>query len=196
MRTTAKTNKLLLVSLVYFVLFSSVLAAEYRLEFLDSYNQPIRIFAKNNLIEISRAKKKISLDRESKRILTQMDSILVISNRTFLLDSQQYFWAFIRLPSKNSHGAGFCGAGLEDFLVLFKIQRSNLYLIDKYQAQSCLNSISINIDQIEEVDTKIAFSRENGIIQFSQEFVNSESVYSKTIRLTPLSLRILVQSTP
>lgn len=196
MRIMSRINKLLLIGLVYLVPIQAVLASENRLQFLDTDNQPIRIFAKNKMVGASRAKKKISLDRESKKMLLQMDSILVISNRTFLLNAQQYFWAFVRLPSKDSQGKGFCGAGLEDYFVLFRIKESDLYLIDKYQAQSCLDSTSIEVDEIEEVDTKTSFSPESGVVQFSQEFVKGESVYSKAIKLTPQNTRILVESLP
>jgi hypothetical protein len=195
----SKINKLCFsgIFLAYFSFISFSFATENHLTFSSSNAIPIDIYVKNSFIKITYNKKKIPIDLMSKRIFSQMDSMAVVSNKTFPMDSEQYFWAFIRKPSRNLNGTGFCGAGFEDYFYLFKVTKNKLKLIDEYQAQSCLDSFSIDIDEIKEVNEpnkKISFYPETGVIEFTQEFIKNETAFSREIKLTPSISKIVVET--
>jgi hypothetical protein len=119
-------NKLLSVVFIFFVSASFAVATESHSSLLDVKANLISIYAKNGLVRVTHSGKNISVDKESKIILANMDSISIISNKSFSVDAMQYFWSYIRLPSRNSSGAGYCGAGFEDFIILFSINQNRL----------------------------------------------------------------------
>lgn len=48
-------------------------------------------------------------------------------------------------------GQGYCGAGYEDYLLLVEIRGKKLTLKDQFLLQSCLKSISMFIDQGDDI---------------------------------------------
>jgi len=169
---------------------SFAMATENHSSLLDVNNILISISAKIDLVRVEYSGKNVSVDRESKNILTTMDSISIISNKSFSINSNQYFWSFTRFASKNSNGAGYCGAGFEDFIILFSINKNKLTYIDKYQAQSCLENYSIGVDSINDVNSYVIFSPETNDIEISQDQFKEEKVTTKKIRLKAMPRQI------
>jgi hypothetical protein len=190
MRITLIVNKFLSVVFICFISASFAIATESHSSILDVDNNLISIYANNGLVKVSRSGKNISVDQESKKILANMDSISIISNKSFSVDTKQYFWSFIRLPSRNSSGAGYCGAGFEDFIILFSINQSKLTFVDKYQAQSCLENFSIGVDSIKDVNSYVLFSPETNDIEISQDQFKEGKVTTQKIRLKAMPPKI------
>ena len=176
-------NKFLSVAFICFMSASFAMATESHSSLLDVNNNPISIYAKNGLVRVTHSGKNISVDKESKKLLANMDSISIIANKSFSVDASQYFWSFIRLPSRNSNGAGYCGAGFEDFIILFSINKNKLTCIDKYQAQSCLENFSIGVDSIKDVNSNVLFSPETNDIEISQDQFKEAKITTRKIRL-------------
>lgn len=189
MQITLKINSFFLsIFFVTSIVCSTAMATENRLQFLTDDGKVIELQITNSKIQILNDKKTVLFDRKSKRLFLEMNSISVVSNKTFLIDSNQFFWAVIRKPSKNGNGSGYCGAGFEDFIVLFKIGAGKLQLIDKYLAQSCLLNISINLDDLKDLNGEngpIIFQEHTGDLQFQQDTIANEVLTSKKVRLSP-----------
>lgn len=183
-------NKVLSVVFICFMSASYAMATENHSSLLDVNNTFISIYAKNGLVRVTYSGRNIFVDRESKAVLAKMDSISIISNKAFLVNDGQYFWSFIRLPSRNSNGVGYCGAGFEDFIILFSINKNKLSYIDKYQAQSCLENFFIGIDSIKDVNSKVLFSPETYDIDISQDQFKEEKVTTQKIRLKAMPPKI------
>lgn len=183
MQIMLKISRFLLVVYICFISAPLAMATENHSVLFDVNNKPIRIYARNGLVRVTYFEKYIPVDRESKNILARMDSISIISNKAFLVNENQYFWSFIRLPSRKSNGAGYCGAGFEDFIILFSINKNKLSYIDKYQAQSCLENFSIGVDSIKDVNGNVLFSPDTYHIEISQERFKEEKVTTQKIRL-------------
>lgn len=115
--------------------------------------------------------------------------------RSLVLDGDEFLWLFIRVPSRDSQGKGYCGAGTEDYLYLFNIKKRDLRKIAQFRLQSCLKNLSIGIDELEDIkeSSKISFDQKTGIIEFIQEAVNTQEVTSKKIKLIPTKLGITIQ---
>ena len=158
--------------------------------FAHGQQSTVEIFAKNGLVRVTYSGKDVSVDRESKNILTKMDSISIISNKSFSIDTIQYFWSYTRFSSRISNGSGYCGAGSEDFIILFSINNNKLTYIDKFQAQSCLENFSIGVDSIKDINSHVTFSPETNDIEISQDQFKEENVTTKKIRLKAMPLQI------
>jgi len=74
---------------------------------------------------------------------------LVLSARAFDKEGHRYFVLAVAKPSVKEQGAGFCGAGSEDHLLLveWKTELQTLILRDDMLVQSCLKSITLQSDQ-------------------------------------------------
>ena len=190
MQSMLKTSNFLFIVVICFLSTRFAMATESHSSFSDVNNNLVSIYSKNGLIRVIFSEKNISIDRESKNILTKMDSISIISNKSFLISTDQYFWSFIRLPSRNTKGVGYCGAGFEDYIILFSINKNKLTYIDKFRAQSCLDNFSIGVDSVKDINSNVIFSPKTNDIEISQELFKEEKVITQKIRLKAMSPKI------
>jgi hypothetical protein len=104
-----------------------------------------------------------------------------------MLDTTEFIWLFVRVPSRDSQGKGYCGAGTEDYVYLFSIKHESLNTIKEFQVQSCLKNFSIGVDEEKDINeqNKIFFDKTTGVIEFVQDFVSADEVTSKKIKLVP-----------
>lgn len=183
------------VSLFFVFSAFSVSATEISLD-LESHNgKSIKIAIKNDTSRITYDGESLILDSESKKIFSLSNAISVIGARSLVLDGGQFIWLFVRVPSRDSQGKGYCGAGNEDYLYLFNIKKRNFRKVAQFGVQSCLKNLSIGIDELADIkeSTKILFDQKTGVIEFVQEAVNAQEVTSKKIKLSPTKLGITVQ---
>jgi hypothetical protein len=190
MQTMSKIYKNFPSSIVLlFFLFSTsiALATELSLDFESFNRKPIKLTIKNNLSRVSYAGKILTLDSKSKKLFSQLESISVIGTQSLMLDTTEFIWLFVRVPSRDSQGKGYCGAGTEDYVYLFSIKHESLNTIKEFQVQSCLKNFSIGVDEEKDINeqNKIFFDKTTGVIEFVQDFVSADEVTSKKIKLVP-----------
>jgi hypothetical protein len=183
------SRRLLVIPLLLLVA-RSALATEDHLSLKDVDGVPVELHIKNRSIKALHGKKPIYLDAKSKAIFAQMQSISVVSDKTFLKESSQYFWAFIRFPSNEHSRNGYCGAGTEDYLYLFHLKKDRLLVMDGYLAQSCLKSFSIDVDGIEDLKSNVDFDAGTGSLYFIQTGIRNGVSYEKSVTLIASGLRI------
>ena len=185
-----KLSNYLLIACIGFLAAPVAMATENFLSFFDVNNNLVGIYEKNDIVRVTYGDKKIIVDMESKNILSKMDSMTMISKKSFLVNADQFFWSFVRLPSRISNGTGYCGAGFEDFVILFSISKSKLSYIDKLHVQSCVDSFSIGVDSIKDVNSSILFSPDSNEIEISQEILREEKIITRKMRLKATSQKI------
>lgn len=179
------------------LLFSthSISATEISLNLEPQNGKSIKIAIKNNTSRVTYDGEALSLDFESKKIFSLSNAISVVGTRSLILDGGEFIWLFIKVPSRDSQGKSYCGAGSEDYLYLFNIKKRNFNKVAQFRVQSCLKNLSIGIDELTDIkkSNKILFSQETGTIEFVQEIVNDHEVTSKKIKLYPTKLGITLQ---
>ncbi len=91
----------------------------------------------------------VSLDKPLQTRLRRATELVVLAGRGFTDDGRTFFILGVATPSVQTPGAGFCGAGTEDFLLLieWKDKPRRLELRDPLQVQSCLQSMVLASDQ-------------------------------------------------
>lgn len=185
----------LAVALLKFFSASSALATEISLHLESQNGKSIELAIKNNTSRVAYDGETLKLDFESKKIFSSSNAISTISPRSFILDGGEFIWLFIRIPSRNSQGKGYCGAGTEDYLYLFNIKKKKFKKITQFRVQSCLKNLSIGIDELADIkeSNKILLDQRTGTIEFTQEMVDDQKATSKKIKLYPTKLGITVQ---
>lgn len=92
------------------------------------------------------------------------------------------------------NSAGYCGAGFEDYIFLFKLDKKSVHVVDRYLTQSCLKNVTVDIDSIEDrrdMNEKILFDAETGQLTFRQGIVDNANIIEKNIQLTPSASHIV-----
>ncbi|MDE2428746.1 MAG: hypothetical protein KGM99_08465 [Burkholderiales bacterium] len=129
-----------------------------------------------------------------RNLLAKSDSFTPISKKSFAFNAIEYFWAFVRFPSRTKSGAGYCGGGFEDYIFLFNLDKKSVHAVDRYLTQSCLKNVKVDIDSIEDrrdMNEKILFDAETGQLTFRQGIVDNANIIEKNIQLSPSASRIV-----
>lgn len=90
----------------------------------------------------------------------------------------QMRWLVLRTPSRLRGTAGFCGAGHEDRLVLLQSNAARVTAVSEFLAQSCLSSVSMDVDQLKELLDALHQNPKTGDLLFQQS-VSSETGSSR-----------------
>jgi hypothetical protein len=83
------------------------------------------------------------------------------------------------VPSKQTEGAGFCGAGSEEYVVLVQKKNNALVVADRYLLQSCLQSIVLDAVEPNEILSGLVMDK----AAFSLTFSRLDSPPKSTITL-------------
>jgi hypothetical protein len=87
------------------------------------------------------------IDPSLAKHLKLAEEINLIFSNPITQPKNQLFVVLVREPSKNPQGTGFCGAGLEDYLLLIEVSSEKISILDKLLLQSCLTSQELASDQ-------------------------------------------------
>ena len=101
-------------------------------------------------------------------------------------------WLVLREPSNSRGGAGFCGAGHEDHLLLVNVANSFVRVTDDFLAQSCLLSISMNMDEFGELVGSIGIDKQAGQVSLEQVVSSESGSIRRSVLLTVVSGRMIV----
>lgn len=108
------------------------------------------------------------------------------------MSKSSWRWLLLREPSRSRGGAGFCGAGHEDHLLLVKVTNSVGTAIDEFLAQSCLKSISMDMNEFNEVVDAIGIDNQAGHLFLQQTISNDTESIRQEIRIEVVSGRMSV----
>lgn len=90
----------------------------------------------------------VALAASLQRAVVGVTKLVVVGGGDFQQDGRRYLTLGVAVPSKQTNGTGFCGAGTEDKLLLVELGKAHrLYLRDELEIQSCLKSFSLSSDQ-------------------------------------------------
>lgn len=96
--------------------------------------------------EIRQRAQAISLDAKVRSHLANAESATHIFPTAISKTSPPLFVVVTRKHSTVRRGMGFCGAGLEDYLLLLEVGNNKIVLKDQLLLQSCLKSIVLASD--------------------------------------------------
>jgi hypothetical protein len=101
-------------------------------------------------------------------------------------------WLLVREASRVRGDAGFCGAGHEDHLLLVKVTKSVGTAIDDFLAQSCLKSISMDMDQFNELMSAISIDKQARQLSLQQAVSSDTASFRQDVRIEVISGRMNV----
>lgn len=101
-------------------------------------------------------------------------------------------WLLLREASRARGDASFCGAGHEDHLLLIKVTKSVGMVMDDFLAQSCLKSISMDMDQFNELIDAINIDEQAGQLSLQQSISCETDSFRQDVRLDVISGRVRV----
>lgn len=85
-----------------------------------------------------------ALDNATRQILKRSDQIVTVFSQP--ADIGHYLVLIARLPSRTPQSSAYCGAGLEDHLILLEYDGKKAILRDNFLLQSCLKSVALDSD--------------------------------------------------
>lgn len=103
-------------------------------------------------------------------------------------------WLVVRASSTSGGGDGFCGAGYEDHLVLVEVVDSTARCMDEFQAQSCLQSIGMDVDQFDELLKALVQDPEDGSLAFKQSRSNERTAYREAVSIKVMDGRMRLET--
>lgn len=101
-------------------------------------------------------------------------------------------WLLVREASRAGGDAGFCGAGHEDHLLLIKVTKSVGSAVDDFLAQSCLKSISMDMDQFNELLGAISIDKQTRQLSLQQRASCGAGSFRQDVRIEVASGRMNV----
>ena len=101
-------------------------------------------------------------------------------------------WLLVREASRARGDAGFCGAGHEDHLLLIKVTKSIGSAIDDFLVQSCLKSVSMEMDQFNELMVAISIDEQTRQLSLQQTVSSDTDSFRQDVRIEVTSGRMNV----
>jgi hypothetical protein len=174
MHTISRTIKI--IGLAINILATITAHAEDTLLHLSSHGTQVTLKVKNHHVVAQKLGKHFNYEVSNavSDHLIRAENAHIISDKSN--ESDPLFIVVSREPSRpNAMGQGYCGAGYEDYLLLIAVSSSKIQLRDKFLLQSCLKSISMLIEQGNDLD-----DAENGLIpkgdgSFSYRLIGDEA---------------------
>lgn len=106
--------------------------------------------------------------------------------------AESWRWLLFREASRVNGSASFCGAGHEDRLLLVKVVKSAGTVVNEFLAQSCLKSISMDMDQFDELLDAIGIDEQKGRLTIQQSISSDTGSALQHVRIEVTSGRMKV----
>lgn len=107
---------------------------------------------------------------------------------------ESWRWLLVREPSRGRGDVGFCGAGHEDHLLLVKVAKSVVRAVDDFLAQSCMKSISMDMDQFEELLGAINIDAQRKQLILNQSIASETDSLRREVNIAVVKHRIKVST--
>lgn len=138
--------------------------------------------------------KRINLNRTLKAKMRAADDAAFLPVNIQIGPQKHARWLILRSPSRVSGNSGFCGGGHEDRLLLIEVIGSTAKRVDEYLVQSCLQSISMDVDQLDELTKAFSQDRSDGALIFQQSLSSDAATYRQIVRIQVDREKMLVET--
>lgn len=139
------------------------------------------VVGKNPTLKLSG--KRINLTRALKAQMRGADEAAFLPVNIEIGPQKHARWLVVRSPSRVSGKSGFCGAGHEDWLLLIEVSGLTAKSADQLLVQSCLKSISMDVDQLDELAKAFNQDDHDGALTFQQSLSSEASTYRQVVRI-------------
>jgi hypothetical protein len=146
---------------------------------------------KSSVIKLNDEPVKLSKALKARLKVADMASFLPFD---FLAGQNHLRWLVVRTSSRSKDHAGFCGAGHEDRLVLIAVSSSKAKELGEFLAQSCLSSVSMDVDRFDELIAKLDQDAETGLLEFEQSLVSRNDAYRQKVSIQVIDGRIKIKT--
>jgi hypothetical protein len=126
---------------------------------------------------------KLKIDRALAKRLSAADEAAVLPADLVLKNGARAKWLVLRTPSRLRGDAGFCGAGHEDRLLLLRANSENVRVTGEFLVQSCLSSISMDVDQLNELIAALNQDPHSGDFVFQQSVSSETQSFRRDVRI-------------
>lgn len=92
-------------------------------------------------------------------------------------------WLLVRQASRANGGASFCGAGHEDRLLLIQVVKSVGKPVGGLLVQSCLQSISMDADNLDDILGAINVNEHDGTLNFQRSMSNDITSFRQDVTI-------------
>lgn len=125
----------------------------------------------------------LKIDRPLAAKLSAADEAAFLPAEITLDDGGRVKWLVLRTASRSRHGAGFCGSGHEDRLILLQVRNGKVASAGEFTAQSCLSSISMDIDQLHELTEALHQNPKTGDLTFQQSVSSDIGSFRRVVKI-------------
>lgn len=133
----------------------------------------------------------VALAASLQRAVVGATNLVVVGGGDFQQGGRRYLLLGVAVPSNQANGAGFCGAGTEDKLLLAELGTAHrLYLRDKLQIQSCLKSFALSGDQGADLNVVLGSIADPSEFQLTWLMHPKYGDVTKTVRVRDAKLLI------
>lgn len=102
-------------------------------------------------------------------------------------------WMVLRTASRSRGDSGFCGSGHEDRLILLHAQNGKVASAGEFTAQSCLSSISMDVDQLHELTAAFQQDPKSGDLTFQQSVSSEVSSLRHVVKIQVREGRVKIE---
>ena len=99
-------------------------------------------------------------------------------------------WLVLRAASRVRGDAGYCGSGHEDRLLLVTVAEGVATGTDEFVAQSCLNSVSMDADDFNELVSAFNQDEQNGDLEFKQTRASTADAFRQDVIIKVVDGRV------
>jgi hypothetical protein len=104
-------------------------------------------------------------------------------------------WLVLRSSSRIRGDAGYCGAGHEDRLLLVEVSGGTARGASEFLVQSCLKSISMDVDEFNELISALSQNMQNGSVDFQQTRANDADAFRQKVRIQVIGGKAKIATT-
>lgn len=101
-------------------------------------------------------------------------------------------WLVLRHSSRIRGDAGYCGAGHEDRLLLVEVSGGIAHGSNEFVAQSCLNSVSMDVDEFNDLISAFDQDRQSGEIYFQQTRTSAAEAFRQNVIIQVVNRKVKV----
>ena len=132
----------------------------------------------------------LRIDKALSRKLRGANQAELLPASVTMFNGDRAKWVVLRSPSSERGDAGFCGAGHEDRLVLLDVKAATVRLVGEFLAQSCLSSISMNADQMDELVRALDQDPADGSFVFRQTVSSDLDSFTREVKINVVHGRL------
>jgi hypothetical protein len=138
--------------------------------------------------------KQIGVDRSLQAKLRHAETAVFLPLDLGANSLESLRWLLVREPSRGRGDVGFCGAGHEDHLLLVKVVKSIGKTVDDFLVQSCLRSISMDMDQFDELLGGININAKGKQLTLKQSISNEKYSIRNEVNIAVVGQRMKVST--